>query len=365
MNWVKKNKVLAVVIVLFIVSGLSIGLIILSNDNPEYWPTVSWLESTPEEQGMDGTILDQAETLVFDELFGINNMLIIRNGYIVKEIYFDDLYTDYSQNVFSVTKSFMSTLIGIAIDRGDISNLQLQILDIFSERNFINNDDDKRAINIENLLKMESGLPWSEVEPFSESNLNNNYIQMAISPDWVQYVLDLPMVGPPGSQWIYNTGGSHLLSVLLSHYTNQTAESYAQEHLFDPLGISAMDFYWEIDPQGNSHGGSSLHMMARDMAKLGYLYLNKGNWDGVQLISENYVDMATSTLWTVNPEQGIGYGYQWWTDINDEYFFAAGYRGQYIIVHPEYDLVVVFQSNAPSYPPLTLFEEYIMPSIIQ
>ncbi len=360
MIWIKKNKVMVLIISILLVSGLSIGVYkIYIEKTAEYWPTFDWRVSTPEEQEMDVNLLDQLENEIIDA-HGIDSLLIIRNGYIVKESYFDSLYMDYAHNVFSVTKSFTSTLIGIALDRGDISDLELKLLDLFSSRTFNNTDDDKREINLENLLKMDSGLPWSEVEPFTESNLNNNYIQMVISPNWVQYVLDLPMVGAPGTQWIYNTGGSHLLSAILTQFVNQTAEVYAQEHLFNPMGISGFDYYWEVDPQENSHGGSSLHMMARDMAKLGYLYLNNGNWDGVQLVPEEYVEMATSTLWTVN---GRGYGYQWWIDPDDGYYYAAGYCGQYVIVHPEYDLVVVFQSNTMQYPQLGYFEDYILPSI--
>jgi CubicO group peptidase (beta-lactamase class C family) len=150
-------------------------------------------------------------------------------------------------------------------------------------------------------------------------------------------------VGNPGETFVYNTGGSHLLSVILTEVTGQDTAEYAEEKLFEPLGIEPGR--WQRSPQGETNGGFGLELRARDMAKLGYLYLNLGRWDGEQIVPEDYV--RASTTWQSAGDATGGwaaYGYQWWvtaTAAGYPAYFALGYGGQHIFVVPDLDLVVV------------------------
>ncbi|MCY3410249.1 MAG: serine hydrolase [Candidatus Heimdallarchaeota archaeon] len=342
------------------------GFIIYQNQNQpvdmEYWPTTEWRISTPSNEGMDTDLLNHLINEIETGAHGVKSMLIIRNGNIVSEYYQNDIYQTLPQNVFSVTKSVTSSLIGIALDKLLISSLDLTLGDIFTDHSMATNESIKKSISIENLLKMDSGISWSEIAPFDPSNLENNYIQMIGSQDWVQYVLDLPMFDTPGSSWMYNTGGSHLLSVILSEYTNVNAEEFARINLFDKIGISSQQFYWEVDPDGSSNGGSALHLTARDMARFGYLFLKSGIWEGETIISSSYISQAINPIWTVDSSRN--YGYQWWVDGSGEFYYAAGYQGQYIFISPENNLLVVFQSSSSTYPHLGFMHNYILPSIL-
>ncbi len=184
---------------------------------------------------------------------------------------------------------------------------------------------------------------------------------MRSSPDWVQFILDLPMVGEPGSTFEYCNGASFILSAILQEATDLSALEFAQKNLFTPLGIS--DVVWKSNPQGISIGYSGLGLRPKDMAKIGYLYLNDGIWDGEQIVSSTWVQDSTQKYIPATLQEW--YGYQWWVDELDIYM-ALGYGGQYIIVVPEEDLVVVFVSDLAEkdfYIPDQFLHRYILPSI--
>jgi CubicO group peptidase (beta-lactamase class C family) len=181
------------------------------------------------------------------------------------------------------------------------------------------------------------------------------------SPDWVQFMLDLSMVEEPGSHFEYCNGASFLLSAILQQATGVNASEFAREHLFTPLGIS--DVEWESNPQGISIGYSGLELRPEDIAKIGYLYLNDGVWDGERIVSSAWVRDSTRKYTSATLQEE--YGYQWWVDVSGIYM-ALGYGGQYIIVVPEEDLVVVFVSDlveADFYVPDQFLHRYILPSI--
>ena len=255
--------------------------------------------------------------------FTIHSLLIIRNGYIVTDAYFYPFAQDSLHDLASATKSFMSTLVGIAIDQGTIESVGQPVLDFFPERTVANLDANKEAMTLEDLLTMRSGFKC--INQPTEVTLS----EMRASPDWSQFVLDLPMASEPGARYVYCSPNVHLLSAIIQETTGMSALEFAQEHLFGPLGVS--DGFWPSDPQGNNWGWGDLKLAPHDMAKLGYLFLNKGLWDGQQVVSAAWVKAATS---------GGSYGYLWWLKPSGTYF-ATGRGGQEIWVLPDRDMVVV------------------------
>ena len=317
----------------------------------DYWPTVEWLNSTPEEQGMDSARLQQMVDHIEDEDLDIHSLILVRHGYVVLEEHFD-LWQGQSRTqgidgthyLYSVTRSFTSSLVGLAIDNGYIDNTSQTLLSFFPNHTVGNLDERKERITLRDLLTMRTGLPWDETSaPFT--NPANGIYQLNYNMSGgVQFMLDRPMEYEPDEVFHYNTGASHLLSGIVQETTNMTSFDFANETLFTPLGIDT--FYWLTDRQGVYMGGYDLLLSPLDMAKFGYLFLNNGTWDGEQVISSNWVNESTSTVTTLSSTRG--YAYQWWTMPDLGVYFAAGLYGQYIFVSPEHDLVAVFTSGYSS-----------------
>ena len=305
---------------------------------PTYWPTEGWRTSTPEQQGVDSERLAKAFDFIKEQDLNIHSLLVIRNGYIVADAYFHPFARGSRHDVASVTKSFTSTLVGIAVHKGHINSVKQPVLDFFPERTVANVDANKKAMTLENLLTMTSGLEC--INQPSELTL----FQMIASPDWVQFMLDLPMSDEPGTRFVYNSGGSHLLSAIIREAAGKNALAFGREHLFGPLGIS--DVIWPFDPQGaNNHGWGDLKLTPHDMAKLGYLYLHRGLWEGRQVLSPEWVEAATSKHVSTTWPAHNGYGYLWW--IRSSVGYSAVGRGcQRISVVPDKDIVVVVTAGA-------------------
>lgn len=326
----------------------------------DYWPTEDWRTSPPEEQGVNGSKLEDAADFIIDSGARVRSMLVICNGYLVFERYFMPVLYDVDDThiIYSCTKSVTSSLIGIAIDKGYIDNTSQLLVDFFPDVYIDNLDSRKESITLENVLTMTSGLEWDE-ESYDEPN---DYFGMTNSQNWVQYVLNKTMVSDPGTIFYYNTGGSHLLSAIINRTTGMSTLDFASEYLFGPLGITAHP--WIFDPQGIHFGGSALALRPRDMAKFGYLFLNQGEWDGEQIVSPDWV--ATSTDSHVPIYGGtFSYGYQWWINSPSGYYSARGYQGQLIFVVPEDDIVVVFTSDMDDVVISTdaILSTYIIPAV--
>lgn len=316
------------------------------------WPTDGWSESTPEEQGLDPDVLEGLLLAVEDQDLPIHSLLVIRRGAIVLEKYYPPYNQDTPHVLYSITKSFLSTLIGIAIDRGDIPSLDKLALDYFPERTFENPDPRKDAITLRALLTMTSGLDWEETMP--------SFRAMYMSGDWDKFVWDLPMVADPGSEFAYCSGCSHILSAVLEEATGESTTRFAQTHLFTPLGIE--NPAWELDLGGTAAGGWGLELTPRDMAKLGYLYLRQGRWDDQQIVSLEWVSEAVKPQ--VSVSEGVAYGYHWWVFPEMDAYAAQGMEGQKVIVFPEHDLIVVATAGFPGDDPLLdLVIEYIIPAL--
>jgi CubicO group peptidase (beta-lactamase class C family) len=332
---------------------------------PSYWPTDEWLTSTPKDQGMDSSLL--TELLDYIDVHyssTIDSLIIVRNGYIVLEAYPSGLSPDYLHVLHSVTKSFTSALIGIAIQEGFIDSVHQKVVDFFPDRSIANLTSLKQVMTLEHLLTMTTGFEWDEWQyPYTDTR--NGLIRAITSGDFVQYMLDLPVESVPGTVWTYCTGASHLLSAILEEVTNQSTLAFAQDYLFDPLGISSV--YWGSDSQGVYFGGSELYLKPRDMAKFGLLFLNNGTWDGQQIVPNEWVLNSTSTLYHQFSDDYNGYGYQWWTwpSLGGVYY-ASGLYQQKIIVVPEHDLVVVFTADLRegADPEPALLYHFILPAVV-
>ena len=305
-------------------------------DKPDYWPTQGWKTMSPESQGMDSTPLLNMMEVIWQRDIDIDSVLVVRNGYIVLEAYCFPGDADTKQHIYSCSKSVASTLIGIAVDKNYIKDVDQPVLGFFPERSAQNVDANKQAMTLEHLLTMSSGLECRDTYRDQWIGLK----QIKESPDWVQFVINLPMDSAPGTRFNYCNSATFLLSAILQQQTNMNALSFAQQHLFEPLGISDTD--WPANPQGITIGWGKLHMRPRDMAKIGYLYLNKGSWDDKQIVSSQWIEESTRKHAAANPV--LNYGYQWWTTDSGEYL-ALGYGGQYIFVVPDKNIVAVFTSH--------------------
>jgi len=304
----------------------------------DYWPTEGWMNSTPEDQGMDSVRLQQMIDHIMDEDLDIHSVIVIRHGYVVLEenpnLWQGQSRTqgiDGTHYLYSVTKSFTSSLIGLAIDNGYIDNTSQTLLSFFPNRTVANIDEAKEQITLRDLLTMRSGLPWDETSAPFTSPENDVYQVSNNLSGGVQYVLDRPMEYEPDEVFHYNTGASHLLSGIVQEITNMTSLDFAAEYLFTPLGIDS--YYWLADRQGVNFGGYDLLLRPLDIAKFGYLFLNNGTWDGEQVISSSWVNESTTTVTTLSADRG--YAYQWWTMPDLGVYFAAGLYGQYIFVSPD------------------------------
>ncbi len=359
---------------------------------PDYWPTKGFRTSTPEEQGMDSQKLVEMvafyeEQSAADSEIAIDSISIVRNGYLVADIYFDPLYPkDTKHIIHSCTKSIMSALIGIAIEQGHIASVDAPVVDFFTDKGIEITDERMAAITLKDLLSMQTGIRSQDSYLYEWRGL---FVAMA-TDDWVAYTLSLPMDTEPGTRFDYSNLSSFLLSAIIQETTGMDTLSFARKNLFDPLGIE--DVYWETSPQGINIGFARMWLKPHDMAKFGMLYLQQGQWDGQQIIPaswieesitphaypKNYHDVldengekdydASQTNWVsakfFRPFSD-GYGYQWWLD-RDGSFNALGTSGQYIMVAPEENLVVAVTSSASgmgTFFPAKLFDEYIRPSI--
>jgi CubicO group peptidase (beta-lactamase class C family) len=314
---------------------------------PVFWPTKNWGIVEPEQAGMESNLLaDMLDYIQRENLF-LHNLLITRRGYIVLDAPISRLTSGRPSDQISASRGVIATLVGIALDQGLLEGIDQPVLDFFTGREIEKRDSEKEAMTIEDLLTMRSGLDC--VDPETE-------LQMKDSTDWVQFALDLPMKKPPGVEVAECNLVSHLLSAILQEATGETAYNFAKKNLFEPMGIT--DVSWSMDPNGMSLGWQGLHMSPADSAKLGVLYLNGGNWDGNQLVSNDWV--TASTIQHASTEES-GIGYLWKVDASGVYV-AIEEKGQWIAVIPELDVVVVLTSGQLQREPFTikvLFRSFI------
>ena len=332
--------------------ALTLGLVMflsmqstVSASQSAYWPTEGWQYSTPDIQNMNGTLLDAVDELMENASCGARSFIVVRNGYIIHETYYSPYYTEnHTQYLYSATKGIVSLLIGAAIFQGYIDNVSQRLVDFFPDRTIANLDAQKEAITLEHLLTMTSGLEWDE----ANYSTFNSMLEMRETDDWIQYVLDRPMVAEPGSEFNYNSGCSHLLAGIINATTGLTPLEFAEAHLFSQLGIER--YGWLGDRQGLSYGGSDLAITPRAMAKIGLLYLKGGVWEELRIVSSDWINQSTTPHTRDDNRTQYGwqrdfYGYQWWVHSASGFYAAQGREGQHIYVIPEHDIVVVFTGH--------------------
>lgn len=305
---------------------------------------------------MDSEMLADMLETIEEQDSDVDGVVVVRNGYMVVDTAVYPFEPGSRHIIYSCTKSVVSALVGIAIDHGYIQDVEQPVLDFFPERTAANLAANKKAMTLEHVLTMSTGLKCQDSYLYRWRGLR----EMKQNKDWVQFVLDLPMLEEPGARFEYCNGASFLLSAIIQETTGMNALAFANEHLFGPLGIT--DVQWLSNPQGITIGWSDLYMTPHDMAKVGYLYLNEGLWDVEQVVSAEWVKASTREHIPATLEDG--YGYQWWVD-DSGFYMALGYAGQFIFVAPEKDMVVVFVSHLSDndfYNPQRLLEDFIIPA---
>lgn len=285
---------------------------------------------------VDDGVAFQLDSL--DEIFNIGtvqSLVIQKNDQIIYEEYRGSIDGDEPANIKSASKSIISLLVGIAIDKGFIEGVDQAIGEYFPEYFEENPDSAKAAISIQDLLTMRSGL---------ETTSFYNYGRWVMSSNWVEFTLDQPFEEQPGGRMVYSTGTSHLLSVILTKATGMSTRAFANEYLFGPMDIRIGG--WDRDPQGYYMGGNNLAIAPLDLLKIGELMMNVGEYNGQQLISKEWI-LESVQVYTRSNYNPYNYGYMWWRRPAGKYqlFFAWGNGGQYIMILPELDAIISITSD--------------------
>ncbi|MBS4195060.1 serine hydrolase domain-containing protein [Lederbergia citri] len=283
----------------------------------------------------------------------ISSCLIYVKGETIFQYYKNRKMKEKLFKVNSVTKSILSILVGIAIDEGLIENIHTPIHTFFPTL-----EDEKKKITVEHLLTMTTGFEWGEF-----GDWGGRPFPMINSKDWVKFVLEKKLVTTPGEIMNYNSGCSHLLSAILQKVSGMSLEKYAYEKLFKPIGIEKFNLH--KDSKGIGIGGFGLSIKTSDLLKIGLLMMQLGEWNNKQIVSKEWIEASTTKKY--EGYEWIGsYGYHWWV-LEDErltfpVYFAMGYGGNFIIINPVFEFVMVFTSELydQTFLPLDLFKKYII-----
>lgn len=276
----------------------------------------------------------------------MRSILIVRNRALVFEEYFRHVGIDTNSHLQSATKSFVSTIFGIAVANGYVASVDEAMFDFFPEYQHLN-DAEKAAITLQHVLSMTPGLEWNENSAPINGPENDN-IAAYRSNNYIEYLLKKDVVTEPGTAWNYNSGCPMLLAGIIRNQSGMHIDEFAEQHLFGPLGIEGARWEYQADGLPLATGGLWLH--ARGSAKLGQVFLDGGVWNGKQVIAPEWVEAS----WTphATPAGGRGYGYLWWSQTRAGYplWYAAGYGGQLIITVPGEGVVIVMNADYSSDP---------------
>src|SRR5579864_9038362 len=340
------------------------------------WPTHGWARETPAGVGLDETVLAALDhDLAAGKSSLVDSFQVFRCG---AEVYSRKYQHDYAKlywkearskgplnarltgryNYFdpawhpyyhgtdlhtmqSVSKTVTSAIIGIAITRGDFkAPLDRPVVSYFDVARVKNLDDRKRRMTLRNVLTMTSGLEWVEDVPYDDPRSDSSL--MEATDDWVQYVIDKPMAHEPGTVFNYSSGATELLAYIFQKETGQDIDAYGEKHLFGPLGIRHQ---WKRTYLGVIDTEGGLYLNGADLAKIGYLYLNDGVWDGKRIVSSEWVKESVTTYFQTD-EARFKYGFKWWLfklpDSTEYVWMCRGFGGQNLLVFPKEDLIVTF-----------------------
>ena len=292
----------------------------------------AWPVASPEEVHMDADMLSRGLRRAA-QVENLHSLLVVRHGKLAAEAYFSGYDSSVANCLKSASKSVLSALYGLAIEDGSIAGPEQPIAAHLPQYYSSDIDPKLGRITIYNLLTMTAGQQWSDA---------TNLGPMIASDDWVGYVAGRRFLAEPGKRWAYSTGLTHVASALLEEATGVSTRQYAQQKLFEPLGISVTR--WDHDPHGRDFGGAEVWMRPRDMARFGQLYLRGGTLDGVRILDPDWV--ALSTRKHVTASRDYDYGMWWWRDAfaGHDTYFAWGYGGQFVFVVEDLDMVVAATS---------------------
>ena len=350
---------------------------------PAPWPTATY-----EEANIDRAAIEAFVAELEEGVYGrVDHFLLLRHGKVVADHRFErdvqapdpappdhqysydhpDWHPWYQgtdlHTLQSVTKSITSICVGIAIDEGLIpEGVETPAMSFFDGYRTDMSEAWRREMTLEDLLTMRSGIDWDEMRSYDDAT--NTCIQLEASDAWIQFILDRPMREAPGAVFDYNSGASVLLGKIVRVATGRRIDEYARERLFEPLGIE--DFHWKITPDGEADTEGGLYLAPHDLARVAQLFLQEGEWEGEQLVSAEWVRASTAPH-----VDRPGYGYQWWVPVHEDgvplRYQGSGYGGQFPIVVPDKDLVIVFNAwnirEAPAKRTWLAVEEVILPAV--
>ena len=294
----------------------------------DYWPTEDWKTPLPDQVRWDTKSVADITDYIQNNCRNITSVLVIKNGYLVYEVYAQECSRDTTHYVFSVTKSVLSAVVGIAVREGFIKHLEQPISDFFPEHK---TGKSRTDIRIKHLLTMTAGLA-------ADDSYN------AENP--TKHALWLPRESPPGAQFQYSDHVARLLSAIVTiSSSGRNSFHLAKQYLLAPLGLHSVR--WPDDSQGHSHGAAGLTWTSRDMAKFGYLYLNDGIWDGEEILPSAWIEESRRVHNQGGPPVNDAYGYMWWIGELSGYktYYAAGLFFQRIYIVPQLDAVFVLTCN--------------------
>lgn len=338
-----------------------------------------WPEAKPETRGFKadlGESLDAAQAA--GELEYLHGVVVIKEGQLVLERYFPghdwrwgrdlgvvDFDAGTLHDLRSVTKSIVSLLYGIALEEGLVPPPEAVLVDQFPAYPDLIADPKRRRMLVGHALAMRLGTEWNEDLPYSDPR--NSEIAMELAPDRYRFVLDRPFVKQPGTWWDYNGGATALIAHLIERGSGQSLKDFAVERLLEPLGIEQVD--WIQGSDGIYSAASGLRLRPRDLARIGQLVLNKGRWDGRQVVPEVWLEGSITPRTQLF--SGIKYGYHWWlgeTEAGAPWIAGFGNGGQRLFILPEADLVIAVTAGRYNHPeafkiPVAVIVEHVLPAL--
>ena len=341
------------------IGGLLLLCVLVGPAHAQSGSTVTWRAHPSDAHGFDAAALADAVDRAADLAPPLTSLLVARDTTTVAEVYFNGWPPTRGANLKSASKSILSALTGIALADGYLDGLNQPLGPFFPT--LLADAPRKQRITIDHLLTQQTGL---------ESTSFGNYGAWVASDDWVADALRRPMVDRPGGEMIYSTGTTHILGAVLAKATGQPLRAFAQEHLFDPLGVRIRS--WQQAPTGRYFGGNNLALTPQGLLRFGQLYLNDGRVQGQQVVPADWIDLSWRT-YVRSTYRDHQYGYLWFThDFGGERVaFAWGYGGQYVFIVPRLDLVVACTSSLRNRPRgsddhngqiLRLLAEHIIPA---
>jgi CubicO group peptidase (beta-lactamase class C family) len=347
----------------------------LPRDGNAYFPTSAWRSADPNAVGMQASRLNAlSEAIAGGGYAGVNSLIIVRHGYLITERYFNGTSATTSQTVQSVTKSVTSLLAGIAIDKGHLT-ANARVLTVLPQyQSLANMDARKGEITLRHLLEMRSGINFYE-SPYEGSPLQRLNTS---ADDWTRLALAEPMNANPGALWQYNSGGVIAVGAMIRRAVGGDFYKFARDNLFIPIGVTSQ--LWVYSPFDTlPHTGGGLRLNPLDLTRIGYMVLRRGRWNGIQIVSEAWLNASLARI--SNRPATLGghvtdYGLLWWLmpldarspsgGRDDTIWMASGNLNNWLFIVPKHDLVVVVtgSDNRSFGAPVDFLYREILPAVV-